>query len=54
MEVALASLLDTRAPVTSDAVKALVLRPLTIEAPSLTALDVDLASYDALVREVGT
>jgi hypothetical protein len=54
VEAALSMLLAERRSITADAVKALVLRPTQTEAPSLAALDVDLASYDSLVAEVGT
>jgi hypothetical protein len=54
VETALSMLLAERRSITADAVKALVLRPTQTEAPSLAALDVDLASYDSLVAEVGT
>jgi hypothetical protein len=54
VEAALAQLLADRIAITSDAVKALVLRPALAEAPALETLDVDLASYDALFEEVGT
>jgi hypothetical protein len=47
-------LLADDAAITSDAIKPLVLRPAHAEAPVLAALDVDLASYDALFAEVGT
>jgi hypothetical protein len=54
VEAALARLFEDHLSITSDAVKAIVLRPAKVEAPSLTALDVDLASYDDLIAEVGT
>lgn len=54
VEAALVMLLEDHRSITSDAVKAIVLRPAKIEAPSLTSLDIDLAAYDALIAEVGT
>jgi hypothetical protein len=54
VEAALSKLLVSGAAITSDAVKARVLRPIQMEAPVLATLEVDLASYDALLAEVGT
>jgi hypothetical protein len=54
VEIALSMLLAEDRAITSDAVKALVLRPKPSETPSLATLDVDLAAYDALIAEVGT
>ena len=54
VEAALSMLLDEHATITSDSVKAIVLRPRRSEAPELTPLAVDLRSYDTLLAEVGT
>jgi hypothetical protein len=54
VEDALSTLLAQASSLTSDAVKALVMRAPPTEAPSLAALDVDLTSYDELLADVGT
>ena len=54
VETALSALLAEGKPIQADAVKAIVSKPLPSEAPALAALEVDLATYDALIAEVGT
>jgi hypothetical protein len=54
VETALSALLAEGKPIQADAVKAIVSKPLLSEAPALAALEVDLATYDALIAEVGT
>lgn len=53
VQAALELLLADAQPVTVDAVKAIV-GPARIEVPALAPHDVDLASYDTLIEEVGT
>jgi len=54
VEAALQLLLSERAPITSDAVKAIVNATTPTDIPELAPPDVDLAAYDALLAEVGT
>lgn len=54
VEAALGLLLDGGSPVTSAAVKELTAASSKVDVPSLTPPTVDLASYDALLTEVGT
>ncbi|MBI5511456.1 MAG: IS21 family transposase [Deltaproteobacteria bacterium] len=50
----LTRLLDEKQPVSSAAVKALVLRETQPSVPAMAPLAVNLAEYDALLQEVGT
>ena len=54
MEAALELLLGEGRPVTSEAVKAIVMTPARTEVPALSLAPVDLGSYDALLAGVGT
>ena len=54
VEAALELLLGDGRPVTSEAVKAIVMTPARTEVPALSLAPVDLGSYDALLAEVGT
>lgn len=54
VEAALELLLGEGRPVTSEAVKAIVMTPARTEVPALSLAPVDLGSYDALLAEVGT
>ena len=54
VEAALELLLSEERPVSSEAVKAIVMIPPRTELPTLSLSPVDLSSYDALLAEVGT
>lgn len=54
VQAALELLLGEGRPVTSEAVKAIVMTPARTEVPALSLAPVDLGSYDALLAGVGT
>ena len=52
VDTALSMLLDDKATITADAVKALVMQKCTPTVPELTAPTVDLQVYDRLLKEL--